>query len=153
MSEAVKKLDPDSTRDNPIKPEPGTASPPRTQPVLVAWRPHPGVLARLEYTIWAAQAWDDLARATAAVDAAYQEGAISQEVAETLARWAATTSRRLPEVAGAGETIWAEDLISAPEGQHCPCCGRSAWWYQAEQRICGVCHPHPGLTNENRAAA
>ena len=149
MSEVAKKLDPGSNRDNPINPEPGTASTPRTQPVPVAWRPYPGVLARLEHTIWAAQTWDDLARATAAVDAAYQKGSISREVAETLARWTATTSRRLPEVAGAGETIWAEDLIS----RHCPCCGRSAWWYQEEQRICGICHPHPGLTNENRAAA
>ena len=127
----------------------------QVKPLLVSLGQHKAeVLERLARSIRTGQDWDDLARALAHADAAYQEGDIARDTVEDLARWAAALSRQIPQglASSAGGDIPAEVLLAGPD-EPCPCCGRTEWWNRAGQTLCCTCHPLPVHEDEDRVAA
>ena len=156
MGQATEEFIQNSIHGDRSGSEPRTAGKPRGRPVLLPWPQCPTqLLTQLEQNIWTARDWRALAAATAAVDTAYQEGAISREIAESLARWAVVVGRRLPESTNteSAQAVRVQKPGYPPDDEHSRRCGRACSWHQEDEPVCGICHPQAGLEDTGRAAA
>jgi len=103
--------------------------------------------------------WLELGDLCAEADRLYGAGALEQGQVEELALSAiARADGLLPARAGDSDIALDEQTVlvplSAAGAAPCASCGSPLHWHNHGQRVCAVCHPHPGppLAAERPAA-
>ena len=109
----------------------------------------PDCAAGLRLAMEDADSWDRLGELCAEADQQYQDGHLTLGQTEDLARLAVAVARSMEtesmetECLNRTPVLAADLLTGAPEA--CTACGHESWWHQQGDRVCAVCHPHPGL--------